>query len=130
MESIKNIKFAGLIHHGQHIFQRYIRHDAVVRAANVTAVFAQHTDALSDFAADIVGGSEGQGCLGGDPSEKGDVVAVFALQDIGFIARQMRLDRLPNIHADIEMIIPGLKIGVNTLDIDRNSFRLNVADRL
>ena len=72
-------KFTGLVIHSQHIFHRYIRHDAVVRAANVAAVFAQHPDALTDFPADIVGGSKGQGGLGGDSSEKGDMGTVFTL---------------------------------------------------
>jgi site-specific recombinase XerD len=72
-------EFAGLIIHGQHIFHRHIGHDAVVRAANVAAVFAQHPDALTDFPADIVGGSKRQGCLGGNPAEKSDVVTIFTL---------------------------------------------------
>ena len=63
-------EFAGLIIHGQHIFHGHIGHDAVVRAANVATVFSQHPDALTDFPADIVCGSEGQGCLGGNFSEK------------------------------------------------------------
>ena len=32
-------KFAGLVIHGQHVFQRYIGHDTVIRAADVAAVF-------------------------------------------------------------------------------------------
>ena len=64
------VEFTALIHHGQHIFKRHIGHDAVVRAANVAAVFAQNPDSLTDFPADIVLGSEGQDRLGGDPSAK------------------------------------------------------------
>ena len=72
-------KLASLIIHGQHIFHRYIGHDAVVRAANVAAVLTQHPNALTDFPADIVGGAEGQSRLGGDSSEKGDMGTVFSL---------------------------------------------------
>jgi hypothetical protein len=51
-------KLAGLIIQCQHIFHRYIGNDAVVRTANVAAVFAQHPDALTHFPADILGGPE------------------------------------------------------------------------
>jgi hypothetical protein len=45
---------AGFIVHCQDIFQRHIGHNAVVRADNVAAVFAEHPDALTDFPADII----------------------------------------------------------------------------
>ena len=85
------------------ILGRHIRLDVVVGTADVAAVFAQNLDAPNDLFPHLVGPNERQ-ALSVDPAEEAQVLAEFLLQFLGGHGQRMQLDRLPDIHSDLDQI--------------------------